>query len=681
LSEPVRRCAAEELAWVGLVPVAICLVAAMVWLAEPLSELIYPERRFDFFPATMATVLRPEPVEGTRYLLAVGAPLLFAAVLLGFAGPGDTDPRWEPAMIAVQVLGVGLVVAGIVGQLDETAYAQPQESLLASVIPGWGLIVGALAGAAALVFVLRAPAGWLAAAIRPAGASRRAFDPLLVAMALLTTLWLLPGVFTEANIGAALPNVVFHTPVHMGEYLAAINSRTPLVDFVAQYASLLPILTAPLISALGSSVTSFSVLTTLLSAAALVAVYATFRLATERRWAAVALYIPFLAISLFPYAEVAGQQASNGTFHNMLPDRYFAPLIVAWLCARHASGAGPRAWILFAAAGLATLNNVEFGLPCLAATAVAIWLSEPMAGPSGRPSLRFTVEAAAGLGAAVGLVTLVTLVRAGSLPDLSLLLYWSQLFGQQGFGLLKMPELGLHTILYLTFVAALLAGVVRHVSQAQGRPLTAMLAWSGVFGLGAGAYFAGRSAQMNLIGVFPAWGMALGLVAWVTFRSLASARVRGDAIPRRLLLPALLALSGLGTIATTVDRFPGPWNQVRRLSASVGYHAYDRAPAEAFVGERTVSGERVSILDSLGHKVAENVGAIDTTPYPQWLGIVTTEQMKLVVDTLLDEGGRKVFLGPDVYPEMPLYLTRRGFSPVTQDVQSGITEWQLPSPK
>jgi hypothetical protein len=61
-----------------------------------------------------------------------------------------------------------------------------------------------------------------------------------------------------------------------------------------------------------------------------------------------------------------------------------------------------------------------------------------------------------------------------------------------------MPLLGLHVAIYLTYVAAIGTATVRAVRGEDGRLLTGLLAWSGVFGLGVGAYFAGRSTPDDL---------------------------------------------------------------------------------------------------------------------------------------------------------------------------------------
>src|SRR4029077_13382406 len=104
---------------------------------------------------------------------------------------------------------------------------------------------------------------------------------------------------------------------------------------------------------------------------------------------------------------------------------------------------------------------------------------------------RFAIEAAAGLLGAVVVVSAVILLRAGEVPNPTLLTYFNRLFLRDSFGLVPMPTLGLHWALYATYAAALLIAAVRFVRAAPDRTLTAMLAFAGTFGLGPGMYFVG----------------------------------------------------------------------------------------------------------------------------------------------------------------------------------------------
>ena len=170
------------------------------------------------------------------------------------------------------------------------------------------------------------------------------------------------------------------------------------------------------------------------------------------------LYLPVLALSVRPTIEVGDERASNATLVQILPERYLLPCIVAWLCARHLRGLSPRApFALFVVAGLALLNNPEFGGPCLLATLFALLIGTPKRVPQ---SMRVSRVAGligwlvVGVGVSAAFVAAITLIRSGSLPRLDLFTYFSRLFGS-GFGLQPMPSLGFYLIVYVSFAGAI----------------------------------------------------------------------------------------------------------------------------------------------------------------------------------------------------------------------------------
>ena len=115
---------------------------------------------------------------------------------------------------------------------------------------------------------------------------------------------------------------------------------------------------------------------------------------------------------------------------------------------------------------------------------------------------------------------MLTLVRAGTLPDFGYAIYFARLFALIGVGQLPMPELGFHLVVYMTFVAALLTAVVRARRADSDATLTGMLAFSAIFGLGAASYYANRSHPDVLMALFSAWGFSVSLLAWVALRAL-----------------------------------------------------------------------------------------------------------------------------------------------------------------
>ncbi len=677
---------ANDFAWLGLAITALVLLACLLWLAPPLSHVLYPGSSFDFFSGPGASgLLKPEHVEGTRFLLAVAAPILLSIAILTRVR-SRTNPGPDAGVIAVQLSGLILVIWCLAEQKSAPDPFPASWGFDPAILPLWSLLLGSLTGVALTVVALRVPErslprAWLT--------SERSGLALAIAGA-LTALWLLPAVVTNANIGGAQETVMGHLPYQFEEYLAAVNSRTPLVNFIAQYDSLLPLLLAPVLSTVGASITSFTILMALLSLGALLAVYAIFELVTERTWAALALYLPLLAISLYPIIDQVGKLTYNANVYSILPGRYFGPLVLGWLCARHLRRERPAPWLIFAVSGLVVLNNVDFGLPALAATVAALWLGSDNRQHARDRLRRLSSAALGGLLTALALISLTTLLRTSSLPDLSLLLYFPRLFAQQGFGLLPMPELGLHVVLYLTFSAALLTASVRHVSGAANRPLTGMLGFAGILGLGAGSYYAGRSAASNIISLFPVWGLAVALLAWVSLGALRSARL-DRARRHRVVLPAMAALAAFATMATAAVRFPVPWRQIDRLASSDGTPCpasessasacrdwsigrYENSAPESFVRARTRPGESIEILGGFGHGIAEDAGVVDVTPFTA-PSIVTAQQLERALGALQDDHGCKVFSFGS-FPEYKSYLRRDGFVPVAHDRYAGLTEWE-----
>ncbi len=143
--------------------------------------------------------------------------------------------------------------------------------------------------------------------------------------------------------------------------------------------------------------------------------------------------------------QIRGTPEKRYSFENYFgtfPLRYAGPSLLAWLVARHLGGDRPR-WPLFLAAGLVVLNNSDIGLGAAAATFVALlWAG-------GRPTWaslgRLAGATATGFAAAFALVSLLTLVREGALPELGLLMRFSRLFGLYGFAMFPLPRLGVCT--------------------------------------------------------------------------------------------------------------------------------------------------------------------------------------------------------------------------------------------
>jgi hypothetical protein len=670
---------AEDLAWLATIAAVPVLAVTFAWLTPQLAKL-YPTAQVEVF-STWRGFIRPEPLEDVRGLVTLAAPFLVAALVVAFGTRGPSRPSLDRPILAAQVIGIALLTLAVAEQsnllpLVPSDYLDPLLLSVPNVVAG--VIIGAILTASILAWSGEAPE-WLDR-LRPL---RDRHWLALAAAALATAVFLLPAVVTDGTVarsgGFATPQILEHAE----DYFAAVNGRTPLVDYVGQYTSLLPLALAPVLAAFNSSIASFSIAMCALSGVGLLAVFGVYAEVTRRPWVALALFVPFLALALFPWHDQGAAREFNGNYFALLPDRLLGPFVLAWLTALSMRGRVPP-WALFGFAGLTVLNNAEFGVGALIAVIVATASTYELGTLLGRRPLETLFQAVAGLCGALVLVYAVILLRTGSLPDLSLLTYFNRLFLRGSYGLFPMKSLGLHWALYATYAAGLLMAAVRYVRREPDRTLTAMLAYSGVLGLTTGMYFVGRSAQLQLMILFPIWALCLGLVAWAAALSLRSSRGDRPRL-RRLVLPLTVALVGLGVMIAAIDRISPPWRQIERLSAG-GVAAEDSPNAQRFVEAHTEPGDRILLIGTpLDHRVAERAGVSNLSPLNNPLSLITADIANRALDQLEDVGGTEVFEAvtaqsavdpsPFKIPAFAAILRQRGYRLVVQDPSSGLRLW------
>ncbi|HEU4701526.1 MAG TPA: hypothetical protein VFS37_03515, partial [Conexibacter sp.] len=435
------------------------------------------------------------------------------------------------------------------------------------------------------------------------------------------------------------------------------NGLTPLVDFHSQYGQVEPYLAAAAVALLGSSLSVLTVTMAALSGLALLGVFAVLRRLVRAPLLALGLFVPFLATTFFveiqPIAPHLGRLSPAGMI-SLWPLRYGGAYLVLWLTARHLGGAAPRrGWALLLAAAVVALNNLEFGGAALAATLVALLLHDASvrAWPAAWRRLRDLLVGVAG---AVALVTLIALAHAGQLPRFGLLFEFPRLYVQGGWVLVPMVAIGVHLIVYGTFVGAGVVAVVRAIRRDEPL-LTAMLAWSAAFGLLAGGYFVGRSDPLNLIALFSAWSLALVLLTIVVVRSLAATQ-------RRPALAELAVLFGFGLMLCSVVQVPAPWTEVKRLGDTTAVPQYQSPALKRFVARETRPGAKVALFVPMGHRIAYELGRTNVAPYASVESMPTRQQVEQAVGVLRREGVTRVFLGmQDVTPGIVLPDVVRAF--------------------
>jgi hypothetical protein len=658
--------AAGEVAWIALVPCALATLAAIVLLGPTLGRAFPQAQPGALWPRAFAA---PEPTEHGRYLVALLGPVLLAGLVLG-AARRPLRLRLDRAALIVRASQAALLAFLVVcfaaqENIGLHAYIPPE--VPDRIFNPRTLVVGA---AFALLLPLAARRERVAAlAARAARETRGKRLACLLAAAALTALWLLTAVNSDGTAGLAQGNNLI--PFQMDEAFAVLDGRTPLVDFHAQYAQLLPYLPAAAMALAGATTTVWTLVMTTLSAAALLGVYGILRRIVRRSPLALALYLPLMATGFFMAWGTLENRFSMAGVFSLWPMRYGGAYLVAWLLARHADGSAPRrAWPLFLLAGLVAINNAEFGSGALAGALVAVALLRRPA--SWRAAGALLGEAAAGLLLAAALVCALTLVRAGSLPRLSFLSDFPRLYSVDAWGLQPMPAFGLHVVLYVTFAAALVVAAVRTVRRTEGAVLTSMFAWSGVFGLLAGVYYVGRSERLDLIALLSAWCFALVLLLIAAGRDLAARGWRSPSLAHYALL------FGFGLAICSLAHLPTPWSQIDRLSMTTAEPAFRSPAAEAFVRGAVAHGERVALLAPLGHRIAYDVGVTNVALYSSAESMPAVRQTQATLALLRRERVHHVFLGisdttsGNFLPEILAVFQQEGF--VVRAQRAGLIE-------
>jgi len=639
----VRVLTPAELAWIAAVPCALAALVAVLALGPPLGHALIrppPPAQGLWPPDWHESSGRPEPVEVGRYLVAAAAPMGAAILVFALARrqPALPGALIRPLVLASQLLTVAFVAFAFLGQHEVVFADRPLPPLF-----GVGtLLVAALLTVAALA-VLGRPgvARPLVRLARETPLRRRACFALAAAAA---ALWLLEVVLVD---GAIEDNGVLAWTVN--DAFAILDGRTPLVDYHLLYAKLVPYPAALAMAVFGTTTLVYTVLMFVLSALALLAVYAIFRRLLRSSLLALGLFVPFVALSAVDHTM---------SLVAMWPMRYGGAYLMAWLVARAIARGGRRVWPLFAVGAVVAVNETEFGAAAVLAALVALICARP---PRTRhAALRLGLEAGGGVLAGLALIALLTLIRSGALPDPALLEEWPRIFTRLGWFSLAMPAVSLHLALYATFAATLLVVAVRLARDEEDVLLTGMLAWGGVFGLLAASYYTGRSDDLKLVSMFSAWAFALALLTIVVARGLAAQGWRRPS-------PAqLLVLFGLALAICAVARVSSPQHQLSRL--------LDQQPpqyrplAERFIDSLTQPHERVAILMPMGHRFAYELGLENVFPYATQDALVTQWQLQTTLNAIRNAHVHRIFVYAGIIaPQQLAVLQGAGFVPRAQD--------------
>ena len=626
-----------EIAWIALLPCAAIAVLAIVFLGPPVGDLLFTRSSDELWPrAWWVSTGHAEPSKHGRFVVAVLAPLpLVAAILASARRTPALSARvtWTLVHASYALLVALIAVALVEQELTWTAEDERFQDPVPPIFGLWRVLAAAAVVLIALALLRRdVRPQWIARLER---ATRRT-DWIALAAAGFIAIWVMKAVTTDR---LALGAVSLNLPWTLNDVIAVLDGRTPLVDYHPIYAKLLPYLCVPVLSIFGTSALAYTIFMALLSGLCLLAVYGVFRRITRRPLIAVALLIPFIATSDVPVPIGEGIDAGLENSPMMLPAlwpmRYGGAYLLAWLTARHIDGCRPRhAWVLFFVSTLVAIDSLEFGAAAAAAVVAALLCARPPS--SVRDVMRLAAHLAGGAAAAFAVVTAITLARSGSAPDFGLLLEWPQIFSTLGLYSMPLRTWGVHLGIYATYVAAIGVAAVRLARRDEDALLTGMLAWSGVFGLLAGAYLIGRPDAQKITGVLSAWSFALSMLAIVCVRSLAAHRWRAT-------LPQLLTLFGFALSVSSIATISLPHQEIARLRGTGPAPDYP-AVAKQFIGEKTQRGEKVVVLVPMSYAITHDLGLRNVAPYGFINAIVTRAQMERVIATLRRERVRTVFI-------------------------------------
>jgi hypothetical protein len=658
-----------DAAWIAALPCALVVVAAIVLVGPWLGRTFMAPRGELFWQPTAI----PEPEEHGRFVIALLYPLLVAAAMVALRRrglPGIGRAATTALARSGELLAVGFAVVCLAAQ-RQFEYGPLYGGLIEPfrrvyfTLPT--LAVAALLAVASIVVLHRPRAtAWAGRFLRETPA--RTIVAAVAAVA-LTVPWLMTAVVLESSAQNTTWSVVGNILWSMNETYAVLDGTGPLTAFHSQYAQLWPYAFAVPMTLLGPSVGVYTITMVCLDLGALVAVFALLRRVVHSSLAALLLYLPFMATGFFMKLGPPDDRYGPANLFSVWPVRYAGPYLLAWLTARHVDRLAPRqTTLLLGCAGLVAINNPEFGIAAFCATLAALLWARPP--DSWRPVARLAGSATLGLLAAGALVAVMTLAVAGQLPRFPQLFEFSRIYGLEGWAVAPMPTLGLHLIIYGTFAGAIVVATARAAQRSEGVVLTAMLGWSGVFGLLAGAYFAGRSHPEVLIDLFSAWALAVVLLVVVAVRAIA-------ARPSRRPRPAELAvLVAFGVTACSLAQTPTPWSQVDRLRERGSEHVVGQPAAVRFVAAATKPGEPVVILAPLSHRIGYDAGVTNVAPYSGIESMPTRGQLDKAIAALRDAGGRRLFTAFDLTPPgMPAALRRAGFESVRGDGAVGYVEW------
>jgi hypothetical protein len=623
--------------------------------------------------SSLAVHCKPEPGEQLGYLLAITlVPAIAWIVVRG----GELSPRpgtWtESRWLAVWALVVQVTFACfIVGML------QIQNLQIFQYFCWLGCL-------RSLIPIALTVLGWRVCC-RCVGGNGRGWAPGPRLLRVLRAIpFLVAGIFVVVHLLPSLlannvPPSEFtahHLSLTMGEFEAVLNGRTPKVDFCPQYQHLLSYALLPVFRCVGLTVSTFSMAMVGLSALGFLLVFWVFSRVAGDPWKALCLFLPFLWASTYTVLRLPGptdDRLNAFSYYAVGPLRYLGPWVTAAVLTRFLIRPSRVTLVVLGLSGmLAAINNSDFGLPAAgAALAAVLFAPDPEEISTWRSRVTALGLFATGTLLALGVDVLVTVLRSGHFPDYRMAFVFQNAFILTGFFMLPMPPLGLHWVVYATFIAAIIRGLLEppHLRLRKG-----LLLYGGVFGCGALMYYVGRSHVLVLPAIFSAWAFPFLLLVWAWWedsRPLASPRH----FLRALSVPGLLLAFGYTVIFSLGEDMPSLRKSMARLSGpAVPEWPLLSTPVKV-VQQLAHPHEKVLVMSEHGFLIAHQAGVDNVFPFVQPGSVILRSQLALALRALEQHHVCRVFgrfagILDDMIPE----LHHRGFQRTCE--LDGFEAWQ-----
>jgi hypothetical protein len=665
---------AVSLPWLLLWPVLLVLALFLIFAPRFISEVDASGVQALFLNSEeVLKEFRPEPLEQLRYLLTVSVvPFVFTVLTWLFRRKAPKN-SWKIFIAAlITQLGIAIFLGwNFYRSLKQHAYLGGAEGSL-----GAAFCIAVLFGSFALLRV--SEQAWFERVSRWYGHHIRLFSCFAIFLAMLVAvIWLLPSVYHAGNLGKSHMIVWFHVPYTLGEFTAFMNGRTPLVDFFPAYQILITYLIAPILQTIGIGILQYTLLMMILSFLLLIILYHVLCRVAGGRWLGFLIFFPLVAMACLPVLEIEpGFPVTAFNYYAVGPLRYLGPSLVALALVSYLSKSSRfRLFLVFFAGAFTSVNNLDFGFPAFAGAIAAVMLSGPLAEEF---KIKKLIERGIVFLASVGISILgfyaLTFARSGSLPDLSFYTLYQKIYILYGLYMLPAPRTGLHVVIYVAFMSAVLIPIWKAFQpSARGpreRMLLGMSAFSGVFGLGVLMYYVGRSHWLTLPAVFLAWSLCWGVLLCLV---LHFARLKICTKEERALqtLPIAVLLLGYGyMVFAGVYSGPSVSAQIRRLLLYEQNPALEsdpnRFPSEGhiqglakFVQSHASPGSRVAIYYPNSHWIAILAGVQNVFPFSNPNAVFLKSQVELLVKRVLETHTKTLF--GKFPPELVSRLRELGF--------------------